>query len=155
MSAEREPLLSRAPRGAPDSAGVSVWAAIPTECGADPPAPPRLLSLICAGRARAKRRGGIEEDLWPPPELESIDFLFLDEIGKEEPTDFSKRLLGKLIRSRCNAGLAIISTSNEDNGEALRSTLGDRIFFRLKERVWLKSISGANRRIGPSGERPF
>jgi len=111
--------------------------------------------LLWEGRERAKRRGGIEEGLWPPPELESVDFLILDEIGKEDPTDFSKRLLGKLIRSRCNAGLAIISTSNEDSGEALQQTLGDRIFFRLKERVWLKPISGANRRIGPSGERPF
>jgi len=43
--------------------------------------------LLWEGRARAKKRGGIEEDLWPPPELESVDFLILDEIGKEDPTD--------------------------------------------------------------------
>lgn len=103
---------------------------------------PDLLARIKAtygGGRRAETESAIVE------ELSTVQFLALDDVGAEQPTDWVRERLYTIVNRRYNAGLPIVTTSNEDE-ELLAKKLGRRIVSRLVGTSLQVEFSGADYR---------
>lgn len=78
------------------------------------------------------------------------DFLFLDDIGAENPTDFVVEELFKIVNGRCLRGKQMVGTSNlsmEGLRERYAGVGGARIVSRLSELCEWVEMSGQDRRM--------
>ena len=89
--------------------------------------------------------------------LSGADWLVLDDLGTETPTEWAVERLYTIINARYNAGLPIIVTSNFDTEKvayrlnrpknAPEGVSGNRIVSRLRQMCKVAQISGGDRRI--------
>jgi len=111
---------------------------------------PRLIKFYNMPRLLIYMRSLYNDDAEQDTEefLEEIDryeYLVLDDIGTEKPTEWVLEILYVLINTRYESGKKLIVTSNKNLGEVAQS-LGDRVASRISEMCQIVKLEGEDKR---------
>lgn len=79
-------------------------------------------------------------------DLMKYEYLVLDDIGVEKPTDWVMETVYVLLNERYEQGKKLVFTSNK-NVEELASSLGDRVASRIVEMCDIIKLNGVDRRL--------
>lgn len=79
-------------------------------------------------------------------DLASYEYLVLDDIGVEKPTDWVMETVYVILNERYEQGKKVVFTSNK-NVEELAVSLGDRIASRIVEMCEIVKLNGTDRRL--------